>query len=98
LFLSPFYAVRTWLIIGFYRGETHKNLKQEQPNRLLICMPSKLDKGKKVVISLDEDIVRSDGSRIKMREFVKEMLAYNPAFMIETSPKGETWYLRKRAE
>ena len=61
-------------------------------------MPSKLDKGRKVVISLDEDIVRSDGSRIKMREFVKEMLAYNPTFMIETSPKGETWYLHKKTE
>jgi hypothetical protein len=63
---------------------------------MMIPMSSKLDKGKKVVISLDEDIVRSDGSRIKMREFVKEMLAYNPEFMIETSPKGETWYLRKK--
>jgi len=61
----------------------------------LIPMP-KLDKGKKVVISLDEDIVRSDGSKIKMREFVKEMLAYNPTFKIETSPKGEIWYLRKK--
>ena len=59
-------------------------------------MPAKLDKGKNVVISLDEDIVRSDGSKIKMREFVKEMLAYNPAFMIETSPKGETWYLHRK--
>ncbi len=59
-------------------------------------MPAKLEKGKKVVISLDEDIVRSDGSRIKMREFVKEMLAYNPEFMIETSPKGETWYLHRK--
>ena len=59
-------------------------------------MPSKLDKGKKVVINLDEDIVRSDGSKIKMREFVKEMLAYNPMFKIEMSPKGETWYLRKK--
>ena len=85
-------------MIRFSRVETHKNLKLGQSNRLLICMLSKLDKGKKVVISLDEDIVRSDGSRIKMREFVKEMLAYNPAFMIETSPKGETWYLRKKAE
>ena len=61
-------------------------------------MPSKLDKGKKVVIDLDEDIVRSDSTKIKMREFVKEMLAYNPEFIIETSPKGETWYLRKKAE
>jgi hypothetical protein len=61
-------------------------------------MPSKLDKGRKVVINLDEDIVRSDGTKIKMREFVKEMLAYNPEFVIETSPKGETWYLRKKAE
>ncbi len=58
----------------------------------------KLDKGKNVVISLDEDIVRSDGSKIKMREVVKEMLAYNPAFVIETSPKGETWYLRRKAK
>jgi hypothetical protein len=31
-----------------------------------------------------------------MREFVKEMLAYNPMFKIETSPKGETWYLKKK--
>ena len=62
----------------------------------MIPMPAKLDKGKNVVISLDEDIVRSDGSKIKMREFVKEMLAYNPAFMIETSPKGETWYLHRK--
>ncbi|MGD0803242.1 MAG: hypothetical protein ABSA11_04120 [Candidatus Bathyarchaeia archaeon] len=61
-------------------------------------MPSKLDKGKKIVISLDEDIVRSEGSKIKMREFVKEMLAYNPEFVIETSPKGEIWYLRKKTE
>jgi hypothetical protein len=61
-------------------------------------MPSKLDKGRKVVIDLEEEIVRSDGIKIKMREFVKEMLAYNPEFVIETSPKGETWYLRKKAE
>jgi hypothetical protein len=64
----------------------------------MIPMPSKLDKGRKVVIDLDEDIVRSDSTKIKMREFVKEMLAYNPEFIIETSPKGETWYLRKKAE
>ena len=75
---------------------THKKLKHGGAVSLSIAMPSKLDKGKKVVISLDEDIVRSDGSRIKMREFVKEMLAYNPMFKIETSPKGETWYLRKK--
>jgi len=74
---------------------THKKLKHGDAVSLSIAMP-KLDKGKKVVISLDEDIVRSDGSRIKMREFVKEMLAYNPMFKIETSPKGETWYLRKK--
>ncbi len=61
-------------------------------------MPSKLDKGRKVVINLDEDIVRSDGVTIKMREFVKEMLAYNPEFVIDASPKGETWYLRKKAD
>ena len=75
---------------------TQKKLKDDGENRITIAMPSKLDKGKKVVINLDEDIVRSDGTKIKMREFVKEMLAYNPMFKIETSPKGETWYLRKK--
>ena len=60
-------------------------------------MPSKLDKGKKVVISLDEDIVRSDGSRIKIREFVKEMLAYNPDFMIETRARLQARRLLDRS-
>jgi len=55
-----------------------------------------LDKGKRVTIDLDEDITRSDGTRATMREFVKEMLVYNPNFHIETSPKGETWYLKKK--
>ena len=40
----------------------------------------------------------SDGSRATMREFVKEMLFYNPDFHIEVSPDGETWYLRLRRE
>ena len=55
-----------------------------------------LEKGKRVTINLDEAITRSDGTHATMREFVKEMLVYNPSFHIETSPKGETWYLKKR--
>ena len=62
----------------------------------MMHMTSKLDKGKRVTIDLDEVIVRSDGSKAAMREFVKEMLYYNPEFTIETSPQGETWFLRKR--
>ncbi len=61
-------------------------------------MSSQLDKGKKVTIALDEVIVRSDGSKTTMREFVKEMLHYNPEFTIETSPAGETWYLKRKAK
>jgi len=57
-----------------------------------------LSKGKRVTIDLDEVIIRSDGTKATMREFVKEMLVYNPNFQIETSPKGETWYLRKKEE
>jgi hypothetical protein len=59
-------------------------------------MDVELDKGKRVTIDLDEEITRSDGTKATMREFVKEMLYYNPKFEITTSPKGETWYLRKR--
>ncbi len=55
-----------------------------------------LDKGKRVTIDLDEKITRSDGTKATMREFVKEMLHYNPKFEITTSPKGETWYLTKK--
>jgi len=62
----------------------------------VMLMPTKLEKGKKVTISLDEVIVRSDGSKATMREFVKEMLHYNPEFLIEMSPKGETWYLKRK--
>ena len=54
------------------------------------------ERAKRVTIDLDEVIIRSDGSRATMREFVKEMLFYNPNFLIEISPDGETWYLRKR--
>ena len=54
------------------------------------------ERGKRVTIGLDEVIVRSDGSKATMREFVKEMLYYNPDFYIETSPDGETWYLRRK--
>ncbi|HEX9916034.1 MAG TPA: hypothetical protein VGB32_14055 [Candidatus Bathyarchaeia archaeon] len=53
-------------------------------------------KAKRVTIDLDEVITRSDGTTAPMREFVKEMLHYNPDFEITTSPRGETWYLRKR--
>ena len=53
-------------------------------------------KGKRVTISLDEVITRSDGTKATMREFVKEMLHYNPEFEITTSQKGETWYLKKK--
>ncbi len=59
-------------------------------------MDVELDKGKRVTIDLDEEITRSDGTKATMREFVKEMLHYNPKFEITTSPKGETWYLKKR--
>ncbi len=45
---------------------------------------------------MDEVITRSDGTKATMREFVKEMLHYNPEFEITTSPKGETWYLKKK--
>ena len=45
---------------------------------------------------MDEVITRSDGTKATMREFVKEMLHYNPDFEITTSLKGETWYLRKK--
>ena len=53
-------------------------------------------KGKRVTISLDEVITRSDGTKATMREFVKEMLHYNPEFEITTSLKGETWYQKKK--
>ena len=56
------------------------------------------EKAKKVTIDLDEMIVRSDGSRWTIREFVKEMLFYNPRFQIEVTPDGETWYLKKQQE
>ena len=53
-------------------------------------------KARRVTIGLDEVITRSDGTKASMREFVKEMLHYNPDFEIVTSPKRETWYLRKK--
>ena len=54
------------------------------------------EKGKSVSIDLDEVIIRSDGSRATMREFVKEMLFYNPDFYIERDDDVETWYLRRK--
>lgn len=54
------------------------------------------ERGRRVTIDLDEVIIRSDASRATMREFVKEMLYYNPDFYIEKSDDGETWYLRRR--
>jgi hypothetical protein len=56
------------------------------------------EKGKRVSIDLDEVIIRSDGSRATMREFVKEMLFYNPDFYIERDDDGETWYLRRQGD
>jgi hypothetical protein len=53
---------------------------------------------KRVTIDLDEVIVRSDGTRATMMEFVKEMLYYNPDFHIEVAPDGETWYIRRRKQ
>ncbi len=53
-------------------------------------------KAKRVTIDLDEVITRSDGTKAPMREFVKEMLHYNPDFEITTSSRGETWYLKKK--
>jgi hypothetical protein len=51
-----------------------------------------------VSIDLDEVIIRSDGSRATMREFVKEMLFYNPDFYIERDDDGEIWYLRRKVQ
>ena len=55
-------------------------------------------RAKRVTIDLDEVIIRSDGTRATMREFVKEMLFYNPNFKVEVSPDSETWYIRKKQE
>ncbi len=54
------------------------------------------ERGRRVTIDLDEVIIRSDGSRATMREFVKEMLYYNPDFFIEKDEGGQTWYLRRK--
>lgn len=51
------------------------------------------EKGKKLIIDLDEVIVRSDGSKATMKEFVKEMLYYNPEFIIE---KDSFWVLKRK--
>ncbi|MGQ9679651.1 MAG: hypothetical protein ACUVV4_02645 [Candidatus Bathyarchaeia archaeon] len=60
-------------------------------------MSGKLEKkAERVTINLDEVIVRSDGSRVTMREFVKEMLFYNPDFRIESSKSGKIWYIKRR--
>jgi len=56
------------------------------------------EKGKRVSIDLDEVIIRSDGSRATMREFVKEMVFYTPDFYIERDDDGETWCLRRKAK
>lgn len=56
------------------------------------------EKGKRVSIDLNEVIIRSDGSRATMREFVKEMLYYNPDFYIERDDEGETWYIRRKTK
>jgi hypothetical protein len=56
------------------------------------------EKAKRVTIDLDEVIIRSDGSKATMKEFVKEMLYYNPNFHIDVSQDGETWYVKKKQE
>lgn len=55
-------------------------------------------KARRVTVDLDEVIFRSDGSKTTMREFVKEMLFYNPDFYIETSKNGRIWYIKRRKE
>ncbi len=56
------------------------------------------EKAKRVTIDLDAVITRSDGTKASMREFVKEMLHYNPEFKITSSPEGDAWYLKKKTE
>ena len=56
------------------------------------------EKASRVTIDLDEVIVRSDGSKATMREFVKEMLYYNPDFYIESSKGGRVWYLKRKSK
>ena len=53
-------------------------------------------RAKRVTVDLEAVIVRSDGSKATMREFVKEMLFYNPDFFIEPSRGGRVWYLRRK--
>ncbi|MCW4050558.1 MAG: hypothetical protein NWE89_12570 [Candidatus Bathyarchaeota archaeon] len=77
-------------------GVFSKEIKVDLGKYLLIVMDIDNKKGKRVTIDLDEVIIRSDGTKATMREFVKEMLHYNPSFEITTSPKGETWYLKKK--
>lgn len=55
-------------------------------------------KAERVTINLDEVIIRSDGSKVTMREFVKEMLFYNPEFRIESSKSGKIWYIKRTKE
>jgi hypothetical protein len=65
--------------------------------KLLLIAMDNIDRiAKRVRIDLDEIIVRSDGSRATMREFVKEMLFYNPDFYIEMDDDGETWNIRRK--
>lgn len=75
-------------------------IKDKGRHSIVILVNMDIDdkKGKRVTIDLDEVITRSDGTKATMREFVKEMLYYNPSFEITTSPKGESWYLRKKGK
>ena len=75
-----------------------RDIRLVYPMLVVIKLEMEDERAKRVTIDLDEVIIRSDGSRATMREFVKEMLFYNPNFLIEISPDGETWYLRKRQE
>ena len=56
------------------------------------------EKAKRVTIDLEEVIMRSDGSMATMREFVKEMLFYNPSFYIEKDEDGESWHIHRNEE
>ena len=65
---------------------------------VVVKMKMEDKRAKRVTIDLDEVIIRSDGTRATMREFVKEMLFYNPDFQVEVSEDGEIWYIRRRKE
>ena len=84
-------------VVLIHRNVSHLK-KDKGPTVKISLIDMRIDesKAKRVTIDLDAVITRSDGTKATMREFVKEMLHYNPSFEITTSPKGETWYLKKK--